>query len=239
MQQSTKALLRLRQMILDGDLEVNERLSEPMLVKRIDVSRTPIRVALVKLEHEGLIEALSSGGYKIRVFTKQDVFDAIELRGTLEGLAARYAAEARPSRSALAPLGRQLAQLDEVLAVDTLSENDFSRYMAINAEFHDTLIKLSGSSVLRESMDRIVTLPFASPSAFVMAQAGLTESQRILPIAQYQHHRLLEGLETGEASRVEALAREHARLAKRNLEVVLAHEQAAQHVPGLQMVKDP
>ncbi|MES1936748.1 transcriptional regulator [Salinisphaera hydrothermalis C27AD] len=238
MQQSTKALLRLRQMILDGELDVDERLSEPKLVERIAVSRTPIRVALVKLEHEGLIEALPSGGYKIRVFDKQDVFDAIELRGTLEGLAARRAAENRPTRRALAGLARALTELDDILSGETLSEDDFSRYMNANATFHDTLLDLAASPVMREALARTVALPFASPSAFVMAQAGLPESHQILHIAQYQHHRLYEAIEAGESSRAEDLAREHARLAKRNLEIVLEQDPAVPNLPGLQLIKD-
>lgn len=238
MQQSTKALLRLRQMILDGELPVDERLSEPKLVERVAVSRTPIRVALVRLEHEGLIEALPSGGYKIRVFDKQDVFDAIELRGTLEGLVARRAAENRPTRAALAGLARTVAELDDILSGSTLSEDDFSRYMNANAAFHDTLQELAASAVLRESLARSAAMPFASPSAFVMAQAGLPESHEILKIAQYQHHRLFEAIEAGESSRAEDLAREHARLAKRNLEIVLEHGPDRVPLPGLQLIKN-
>ncbi len=237
MKQSTKALLRLREMILDGELAVDERLSEPMLVERIAVSRTPIRVALVKLEHEGLIEPLPSGGYKIRVFSKKDLFDAIELRGTLEGLAARFAAESRPSHRALAGLTRAVARIDQVLTVNVLSEDDFSRYMEANERFHAGLIALAGSTVLAESLARIVTLPFASPSAFVMAQAAIPESRQILTVAQHQHHGMLEAIEASEGSRAEALAREHARSAKRNLEIVLEHDRAGHRVPGLQLVK--
>ncbi|RJS94852.1 GntR family transcriptional regulator [Salinisphaera sp. Q1T1-3] len=237
MQQSTKALLRLREMILSGELGIDERLSEPRLVERIAVSRTPIRVALVRLEHEGLLEALPSGGYKIRMFDKQDIFDAIELRGTLEGLVARRAAENRPTRAALADLARPLATLDRILARERLSEDDFSHYMSANATFHDALLALAASPVLQESLTRSTAMPFASPSAFVMAQAGLPESRQILNIAQYQHHRLFEAIEAGESSRAEDLAREHARLAKRNLEVVLEHESAASQLPGLQLIK--
>lgn len=238
MQQSTKALLRLREMILEGELSIDERLSEPMLVDRIAVSRTPIRVALVKLEHEGLIEPLPSGGYQIRTFSKKDLFDAIELRGTLEGLAARYAAEAHPTRAALGQLTRAVTQLDDVLAKNKLTEDDFAAYTEGNERFHNELLNLAGSSVIAESLERIVRLPFASPNAFVMAQASIPETRWVITIAHDQHHSLLEAIEAGEGGRAEALAREHSRCAKRNLEIVLDHDQTGKRLPGLQLVKN-
>ncbi|AWN15297.1 GntR family transcriptional regulator [Salinisphaera sp. LB1] len=238
MQQSTKALLRLREMILEGELSIDERLSEPMLVDRIAVSRTPIRVALVKLEHEGLIEPLPSGGYQIRTFSKKDLFDAIELRGTLEGVAARFAAEARPTRAALGPLTRAVAQLDDVLAKSELNEDDFAAYTEGNECFHSELLNLAGSPVIAESLNRIVRLPFASPNAFVMAQAAIPEAHHIITVAQDQHHGMLEAIEAGEGSRAEALAREHSRCARRNLQIVLDHDRAEHRLPGLQLVKN-
>jgi GntR family transcriptional regulator of vanillate catabolism len=47
----------------------------------------------MRLEQEGLLEALPNGGYAVRTFSERDVSDAIELRGTVEGLLARIAAE--------------------------------------------------------------------------------------------------------------------------------------------------
>lgn len=231
-----RALLRLREMILEGELSPAQRLSEPMLVERIGVSRTPIRVALVRLEHEGLIEAHDSGGYRIRLFSRADVFDAIELRGTIEGLLARYAAQAHPDHEALSRLTAPLAAIDAVLAADTLSDDAFAGYLAANGEFHDRLRELAGSRLLGEALERAVMLPFASPSAFVAAQAGIPESRRILDIAQYQHRCLAAAIAAADGARAEALAREHARLAKRNLEIVLAQDVHSKRVPGLRLI---
>jgi len=80
-------------MILAAELPGGARIAELTLVDKLGVSRTPIRTALMKLEQEGLLESLAHGGYAVRTFTEHDVSDAIELRGTLEGLAARLAAE--------------------------------------------------------------------------------------------------------------------------------------------------
>ena len=91
--QARKAQLRLREMILAGELPGGARIAELAIVEQLGVSRTPIRAALMRLEQEGLLEALPNGGYAVRTFSERDVSDAIELRGTLEGLSARLAAE--------------------------------------------------------------------------------------------------------------------------------------------------
>src|SRR4029079_10551240 len=95
------ALLAMREMILAGDLVSGERISELIIAERTGISRTPIRTALQRLEEEGLVEAIPSGGFAVRSFSEKDVFDAIDIRGTLEGLAARLVAESAPSPARL------------------------------------------------------------------------------------------------------------------------------------------
>ena len=102
--QTTRALLSLRELILSGELKSGERLSELTLVERLGVSRTPVRAALMRLSEEGLVASMPAGGFSVRAFTEADVFDAIEIRGTLEGLAVRFAAERGVSAAQIAAL---------------------------------------------------------------------------------------------------------------------------------------
>jgi len=60
--QSLTALLGIRELIFSGQLKPGDRLSEPALVKRLGVSRTPVRTALNRLELEGLVSTIPSGG---------------------------------------------------------------------------------------------------------------------------------------------------------------------------------
>src|SRR5262245_12038 len=113
--QTLKATLGLRQLLFDGEFRPGERVAELALVDRIGVSRTPMRLALTTLEHEGLLETLPGGGFVVREFTRADVVDAIELRGVLEGVAARFAAERLASPDELDALRETTAQLDEVV----------------------------------------------------------------------------------------------------------------------------
>src|SRR5438874_11586991 len=84
--QAVKAQLRLREMILAGELPGGARIAELAIVERLGVSRTPIRAALMRLEQAVLLQALPNGGYAVRSFTERDVAHAIELRGTVEVL---------------------------------------------------------------------------------------------------------------------------------------------------------
>lgn len=81
----------LRQEILDGAIRPGDLLLETALSTRYEVSRTPIRVALVRLEHDGLVER-ASRGFRVRVGSAEDVLDIYEARIALESTAAAGAA---------------------------------------------------------------------------------------------------------------------------------------------------
>src|SRR6185503_18124502 len=113
--QTVNALLKLREFILGGEIKAGERMSELLLVERLGVSRTPVRAALVRLEQEGLLRALPSGGFVVDAFNERDIHAAIEIRGTLEGLAARLAAERGVSPAELDDLKQCLSDLDALV----------------------------------------------------------------------------------------------------------------------------
>jgi GntR family transcriptional regulator of vanillate catabolism len=237
--QTVKAQLALRDLILSGELKPGDRISELSIVDRLGISRTPIRMALVRLEEEGFLETIPSGGFAIKAFSERDIYDSIELRGTLEGFAARIAAERGVQGSVLAALKDNLAQFDDLVARPTLSVDDFSEYVEINAQFHALLIRAADSPVLSRQIERAVNLPFASPSGFVMVQAKLPEARRILIIAQDHHHCVTRAIEAREGARAEALMREHARLAHRNLQLALRTQGTRDLVPGAVLIRRP
>ncbi len=83
---------RLREAIVTGRLQPNERLVESDLATSLGVSRTLIRAALVRLEHEGLVEHERHRGARVRLVTAQEAVEILETRAVLEGVAARHAA---------------------------------------------------------------------------------------------------------------------------------------------------
>lgn len=169
--QTVKALVSLRALILAGELSPGERIAELTLVDRLGVSRTPVRMALVKLAEEGLLEAIQSGGYAVKAFSVSEIFDAIELRGTLEGLAARMAAERGIAPMRLREIKDCVLELDRVLDKGDLDAEDFSDYVRLNAQYHAALHEACGSTIVKRQVERAAALPFASPSGFVMAQS--------------------------------------------------------------------
>jgi DNA-binding GntR family transcriptional regulator len=91
--QLTHAIVRIREMILRGELAPGQRVAEAPLADLLGVSRTPVRQALPLLAQEGLLSEHETRGYVVRAFTAEDIVDAIDLRGALEGLAIRKVTE--------------------------------------------------------------------------------------------------------------------------------------------------
>jgi GntR family transcriptional regulator of vanillate catabolism len=236
MSQTVRAQLALRDMVLSGQLRAGERISELQAVDLTGVSRTPVRMALVRLEDEGLLQAIPSGGFMVKAFSERDILDSIELRGTMEGLAARLAAERGASVRQIEPLKQCLGDIDDLVQQDPISVDAFSAYVALNARFHALLNELCGSAPVMRQIDRVAALPFASPSAFVMAQSGLPEAHQILLIAQDHHRAVIDAIENREGARAEAVMREHARLAVRNLRLALRSRSHLDLLPALTLV---
>jgi GntR family transcriptional regulator of vanillate catabolism len=236
--QTERAVLGIRELVLRGEFKAGERLSEVELAARLSVSRTPIRAALQHLEEEGLLEATQPTGYLVRSFTEADIFDAIEVRGTVEGLAARMAAERGVSRLMLDEMRQCLAQIDHILGQEkNWDEPLFIQYGACNARFHTLMLDAANSPIVRRALSRVVSLPFSSPNAFVAAQAKIPDSFDILKMAQTQHHDIVDAIEARSGSRAEALVREHARIARKNLELALLNTDALQHVVGASLIR--
>lgn len=232
--QTGRTLLTLREMLLKGDFAPGERLSELALVSRLGVSRTPIRLALDRLSHEGLLEPSPSGGFVVREFTLADIWDAIELRGVLEGTAARLAAERLMDVSELARIREYQREMDAITAA---SIESFARYMELNEAYHREIAALAKSPMLERTLDHLCSLPFAGPSAMVFARSKLPRSQELVVVGREQHHGILEAIENRQGTRAEALAREHVRLSRRNLESVLGDAEILSCVPGSSLIR--
>jgi GntR family transcriptional regulator of vanillate catabolism len=235
--QTVKAQLRLRELIVGGELKPGQRIAELSLVERIGVSRTPIRMALVRLQEEGLLEALPGGGFVVKDFSEDDIHDAIELRGTIEGLAARLAAERGVSPVLVAEARECLERIDQVLAQRELSDASFSTYVEQNGRLHDLLAEMTGSAVVQRQLERVKTLPFASPNGFVFASALSPRSRDALVVAQAQHRAVVDAIVAREGARAEALMREHARIARQNLREALQSHQSLQKIPGASLIR--
>ncbi|MCB1389792.1 MAG: GntR family transcriptional regulator [Rhodobacteraceae bacterium] len=232
-----RATYELRQRIIHGGLPGGTRLYEVALSEDLQISRTPVREAMSRLAEEGLLERAPGGGFQVRSFTLRDVTDAIELRGVLEGTAARLAAEQGADPVALAEIHSLLKRLDACFANATAGAVDFDAYSELNAQFHGRLAELCQSPVILRELERVKSLPFASPSAFVLGSSDAGLSHRSLVVAQVQHRALVQAIERREGARAEAIAREHARIARANLEATFVTDvQAPDAMPGISLI---
>jgi GntR family transcriptional regulator of vanillate catabolism len=91
--------------------------------------------------------------------------------------------------------------------------------------------------MLERAMEHVCSLPFASPSAFVSRQYIAPESWELFHIAIDQHRGIVDAVLNRETARAETLSREHARVARRNLESALKNGEIAKFVPGMKLIK--
>lgn len=226
--QTARAFTQIRQLALRGELERGERISELPLSKRLGMSRTPVRTALERLAHVGLVEEGENGRMFIREFTVDDVRDAIELRGVLEGTAARFAAERLVDEK---ELDRLVGFEDEVDRA-ALSINSFGEYMDRNESFHAALVALAKSSMLSRLMNQVISMPFASPSAMISPTTRLATPKEWLIIAKEQHRGIIDAIRNRAGTRAEHLAREHAHHSWEVFQAALEREGGLEHIPG-------
>ena len=189
------------------------------------------------LEHEGLLETLPGGGFVVREFTRTDIDDSIELRGVLEGTAARLAAERLDSEDELEPLRDCCRELDAI--VRTQSIESFMEYLHLNEDFHTGFRELAKSAQLDRALKHVSRSRSRRRGALLMVHSALPESWEILLVAQHQHHALIDAISRREGARADAIAREHARIARRNLDIALENRQLLERVPGSTLLRLP
>ena len=134
----------LRERILSGQVNPNERLVETRIAQEIGTSRTPVREALHSLEMEGLIESIPRVGYKVKPISGDEAAEIYEIRCLIEVLAIRWAME-RGKEKLLKALR---ANID--LAQERLAAGDLGAMVDLDAQFHETIARLSGGKRLLE-----------------------------------------------------------------------------------------
>ncbi len=238
---SGRTSVKLREMILKGEFRPHERIAEVPLAARLGISRTPVRLALERLSQEGLLEPSTGGGFAVREFTKTDIWDAIEMRGALEGMAAKLAAERTTSASELNLLRQCNVEIDTLMTASPAAmqpgsgpTDELSRYGELNGAFHLALVDLAKSPMLRAVIERVYAIPFASPAAPVPVSG-----RDIMPLAMEQHHAIIVAIESKDGPLAERLTREHALVARRNVERALGElEKLSQlRMPGTSLIK--
>jgi len=194
----------LRNEILSNHIAAGERLVEGRLALEINVSRTPIREALHILEMEGLIESIPRVGYRVKVLRWQDVEELCEIRAVNEILAARWAMKRMTPQE----------MADMKVNIDTaeaeIQAGQPKLFVERDAEFHEMLVKASGSQRLMELCQKLRhhMLRYRVESLYV-AEAGLR--------AVKGHRRIIRCLEKKDDAGIAAAIRDHLAQSKRDI----------------------
>lgn len=131
---------RLRAMIFSGELAPGTDHLETELAAMLDVSRTPIREALVMLDAQGLVEMRPRKGVRICPVSAQDMAEIYDVLTELESRAAADAARAGHSDTDLRPMLDLIEKMGDALAA-----NDRVLWAEADAQFHTELVRLGGN----------------------------------------------------------------------------------------------
>jgi GntR family transcriptional regulator, vanillate catabolism transcriptional regulator len=235
--QTARATLTLRELLVEGRFQPGERIREVPLAAELRVSRIPLRIALERLSNEGLLEVRPTTGFVVSEFSADDIYDSIELRGLLEGNAARLAAERLNDPRDVAKLQALSYEMIALVKDKQPTLESLESYIDVNAEFHSELIRLSGSRILRRAMTHVCSLPFASPSSFLRRHYLAPGFREIFLLALEHHRSVSDAIQARDGDSAEKLMREHARLAWTNLEFALQSRDFAKFVPGVKLLR--
>ncbi|MFB0508055.1 MAG: GntR family transcriptional regulator [Thermodesulfobacteriota bacterium] len=192
----------LRSAILSGSILPEERLVEELVARALEVSRTPVREALHKLEREGLIEHFPNRGFAVAKETESQVAEIFEIRAILEGYILRIACE-----SATDDFLSELKSLLEK-AERCFTESKIEELHRINTMFHDRIIyQVSGRVRLKSLVKDLTEYVLRYRSATLQFPGG---AERTLG----WHEKIILALETGDPDLCERIMRAHIEGAK-------------------------
>lgn len=212
---------KLREMILSRKFQPGERLAEVRIAEMLGVSRTPVRSALAELAREGMVvPGPGNRGFFVRSVTLKEVIDATELRGVLEGAAARLVAEAGAGSGLLDQLQFCIEATAKIFNGGKLVPGAAGVWAEFNGRFHQAIVEASASAPLIRALEVNNQVPFSGAGAFLEDPGDPIATARqyeILSAAQRDHETVVKCLRRGEGARVEAIMREHCHLAIENI----------------------
>lgn len=195
--QTERALEEVRNLIFRGELGAGTDHLESELAERLNMSRTPIREALLMLEAQGLLEVRPRKGVRILSLSPRDMREIYEVLTELESLAARKAAQAGYGEVDLAALTQSIARMDATLAAE-----DRDAWAEADDTFHAELVRLGGNARVRSLV--------AMMSDQVRRARRMTLYIRPLPLkSNDDHRRVLEAIRAGDPSAAHSIHHAH------------------------------
>ena len=193
-----KAYRMLRDRIVNGELVTGDRLKERELCEELDVSRTPVREALRRLQAEGLVEIEPRRGGVVAGIRADEVDEIYSLGILLESYAARLAAE-RATTDDLAALDALLADMQAALAE---TPPDRAQYLQLDSRFHRRILDITRNRRLDTIVGQVVGVP-------ILVQAFTHYTADHLQQSLQQHGNIVAALRAADPDWAEAAMRAH------------------------------
>ena len=223
----------LREILLEGEYEPGEALREIAVAERLGVSRTLVRLAMGALEQEGLLNRAPNKGFRVRLFTIDEVAGAIEVRGELEALAARTAAEKGIPKALQDRLRAILSEAEALVETGLGDLAARTRWIDLNSAFHAGIVDGAGNQSLGPAIDHICRIPLASPRAIVFDRTQPDRNVDQVRAANADHVQILDAIVNRQGMRAACLIREHAYRSGRNKRTNFDALQQARPLPAL------
>ncbi|WP_286900129.1 GntR family transcriptional regulator [Thermocrispum sp.] len=194
MQRQRSAYERIKQAIVTGEFKPGQQLVETALAEWCQVSRTPVREALTRLEQDGIV-VRSDRGMIVRENSPEEVLDIYETRIALEATAARMAAERRTVHDLLQMREYAQAMVDETPA-------DATEMVAMNERFHRSVWRATHNRSMIDLLERL-NMHLGRYPATTLAYPGRWER------GARQHLDIVEAIEARDGDKAAELAAAH------------------------------
>ena len=198
-----RAYEQIRLYILSGKYTSGLHLTEEMLAKDIDVSRTPVREALRRLNSEHLVKFIPNQGAFVTTWSHDDVDDIFQLRIMLEGYSA-FRAASRITDESIKQL-EQCASEIEALSINRTPEKN-PAIIRINHRFHSIIMEAASSERIVRILSWLVEIPMILKTLELYDDADLSRSN-------YQHRELIDALKSRDGLWAQSVMESHLRAA--------------------------
>ena len=187
---------KLRRQILTGELKPGERLMEIHLANKLDVSRTPIREAIRKLELEGLVRIIPRSGAQVAQISEKELKDVLEVRRALDALSSELACRRIGAQDKVKL--RKACELFEV----AVRKGDAAEIAEADVAFHDVIKNAAGNDCLLEVSGRLADQLYRYRYEFIKDDRHYS---RLID----EHKQLTEAIIEGDEEAAARTAREH------------------------------
>ena len=190
---SSKVYTALKEMIGDYRFQPGVRLNVEKLAREFGISRVPVWEAVRRLEQEGLLRTIPNRGVFMAEMTLERAFELFQVRGALERLAGRLAAEKMDKKN--------LTKIEKCLSrqLKVVEKGDLVGYSQFDYEFHSLIYRSAGNRILEEMLESI---------KMKIQPVGMQIAPILINL--YEDHRaILEGLRAKDPARVEKGFQDH------------------------------